>query len=279
MASVLALLSKSFYEANVRVDDREPEIGDVAPLDRYFSSNKRLTTLADGGSLYLVTVRPPDEQLLLVAVLPEPVFEGKWWRSERGNQVPVTDVSHLVPRLEFDNGKGISPKPGRLGMSLQTPRILNDDDVALFASATRGGGSAAVASAAAPSAPLDLADRVAAALEALDQDPDDARLRASAARLCAMDGQSSKSAELLGSFIHLNAHEPGALPCLCKRCFDPALGSADTDGSTFVRGFAVEHGRVLYYWMPEVLSECREHVASDVAARLRKRLESPEAAG
>jgi len=78
-----------------------------------------------------VTVRPPDERLWLVAILESPTFDGEQWVAA-GNVVPMTDVTSLVPRLELATGQGIHPEPGKLGMSLQTPRKLTAADAALL---------------------------------------------------------------------------------------------------------------------------------------------------
>jgi hypothetical protein len=56
---VLAIVSKAIFER----DARGLSLGDVWPVDRYTSANKGLQTLADGGRIFLVTVRPPDERL------------------------------------------------------------------------------------------------------------------------------------------------------------------------------------------------------------------------
>ena len=138
MASVLAILSKSFFERELRVDGRIAGPGDVVAVDRYLSKHKRLEPLADGGSLFLATVRPPDERLLLVAELERPSFCGDRWQAQAPNARPVVDVTHLREVLRFAGGEGIKARPGRLAMSLQTPRVLSDDDV----TALRGGGAA-----------------------------------------------------------------------------------------------------------------------------------------
>lgn len=267
MASVLALLSKSFFETKVAVR----ELGETAPIDRYFSKNKRLDALAAGGSLFLVTVRPPDEALWLVAVIDEPRFTGELWQG-RPNCVPITDITARLGELVLDTGDGIHAAPGRLGMSLQTPRILADADVALLRAA------AAPVPEAAP-APIDEAatvryvDPSAAPLEAtlaaLAAAPEDTSLRAHAARLCASAGRDAEAVELLeGSFIHLNAHDPGILPCLCRACLSPEQSRAKTGEDSFVRDFAVAAGRVLFYWLPDQLAGDRERVSRDVAARM-----------
>ena len=144
MPSVMAILSKAFFEKELRVQDRVPREVDVVAVDRYLSKHKRLEPLAGGGALFLVTVRPPDERLLLVAVLERPTFDGGQWRASRPNAVPVLDVSALRGELRFEGGKGITMEPGKLAMALQTPRVLDGADEALLREVAGGGPRAAV---------------------------------------------------------------------------------------------------------------------------------------
>jgi len=62
-------------------------------------------------------------------------FTGEGWEAATPNQIPATDITALRGTLEFTSGKGISPKKGAMGMSLQTPRVLTDDDLAALADA------------------------------------------------------------------------------------------------------------------------------------------------
>lgn len=140
MASVLALLSKSFFEKHCRIEGRVAKAGDVVPLDRYVSASARLKKLLKGGgTLVLVTVRP-NEELLLVAIL-----EGARYRSAKGfvaespNAITVRKINSTASELTLANGKGLTWKPGRMAMSLQTPRELSESDVTLLRSPTPGG--------------------------------------------------------------------------------------------------------------------------------------------
>lgn len=129
MASVLAIISKGMFEKM----SKKPKLGDVLDTDRYVSTVPRLATLDEGGALFLVTVRPPKEDLWLVAVLEGPKFskkDGAWIAAK--NSAPMSDLAKVKAKIAFDNGAGIKAKPGALGMSLQTPRILTDADVALL---------------------------------------------------------------------------------------------------------------------------------------------------
>ena len=126
MPDMMAIVSKAVFEK----DARGKGIGDTWATDRYISQNKALANLA-GGDLYLVTVRPPDEALWLVAVLRQPTFDSTQWAA-RANALPIRDISSLKRTLRFANGQGLPEKAGALGMSLQTPRVLTADDRALL---------------------------------------------------------------------------------------------------------------------------------------------------
>jgi len=128
---ILAIVSKAIFER----DARDVGVGDVWEVDRYTSSNKALQPLADGGRVFLVTVRPPSEQLWLVGVLDEPRFDGNAWIA-KPNRVAVTNITALRKTIRFESGKGISQDKGTLGMSLQTPRVLAPADVEQILAAT-----------------------------------------------------------------------------------------------------------------------------------------------
>jgi serine/threonine protein kinase len=128
---ILAIVSKAIFER----DARALEVGDIWPVDRYTSTNKALQPLGDGGRIFLVTVRPPNEQLWLVGVLDGPRFDGSAWIAE-ANRVAVTNITALRKTIRFESGKGISQDKGTLGMSLQTPRVLAPADVEQILAAT-----------------------------------------------------------------------------------------------------------------------------------------------
>ena len=127
MADLLAIISKAQFEAAHRTAKR----GDALGFTEYVSSHAALEPLRSGGSLFLVTVRPPDERLWLLAELVDPKHDGKAWKSKPSASV-VKDITALIPKLEFSSGKGLAPKKGALGMSLQTPRLLTAKDSALL---------------------------------------------------------------------------------------------------------------------------------------------------
>lgn len=127
MADLLAIISRAVFE----VDSKSAAVGQVLPLDKYVSTNKALEPLRAGGRLFLVTVRPPDERLWLVAVLESPKHDGTAWVAKR-NVRPIADVSHLRGSIRFTSNSGISATKGAMGMSLQTPRELTAADVGLL---------------------------------------------------------------------------------------------------------------------------------------------------
>ncbi len=128
MADVMAIVSKAVFE---KFAGKAPAVGVELGLDRYTSANKNLDAVANNGRLFLVTVRPPNEALWLVAVLEHPKFDGEAWVAPQSTQ-PITDITALRDKLKFESGKGITAAPGALGMSLQTPRQLTAEDVALL---------------------------------------------------------------------------------------------------------------------------------------------------
>ena len=64
-------------------------------------------------------------------VLEAPRFESDAWVAQ-ANTVPITNITTLVDKITFASGKGLKVGPGKLGMSLQTPRVLCESDVALL---------------------------------------------------------------------------------------------------------------------------------------------------
>ncbi len=131
MPSILAVVSKKVFEVDARRDGKKLGLGDVWPTARYASAHAALRPLAEGGHIFLMTVRPPDEALWLVAVLESPKFDGEGWASKE-NTVPITDASSLRARIQFANGSGVTAEKGKLGMSLQTPRALSAETEALL---------------------------------------------------------------------------------------------------------------------------------------------------
>jgi uncharacterized protein (TIGR02996 family) len=172
---MLAIVAKAIFE---KAAGKAPRLGARLAMDRYVSTNKALAPLGQGGKLYLVTVRPPNDALWLVGVLDRPHFDGKQWIAQPSD-APITDITTLRDRIRFASGQGISAEPGRLGMSLQTPRVLADDDGALLetvlAGKSPGPARGALAGGAPPppehAVPGDV-DRVAGLLAAVLADPE-----------------------------------------------------------------------------------------------------------
>lgn len=127
MGDILAIISKAQFEAA----HRAAKPGDVLNITQYVSTHAALEPVRDGGTIFLVTVRPPDEALWLIGALEDPKHDGKAWKVKSAG-VAVKDITALIPKLKFNTGKGIQAKKGALGMSLQTPRLLTDEDVALL---------------------------------------------------------------------------------------------------------------------------------------------------
>ncbi|MBW2257636.1 MAG: hypothetical protein JRI25_23985 [Deltaproteobacteria bacterium] len=116
MVDMMALVSKGIFEKQARCPDGSlVSVGDVLACDRYVSRSKHLAKLAEGGALFLFTVRPPSEALWLVAILEGPEHDGKAWVASPPNTTPITDVTPLVDSIRFATGKGIQAAPGRLG--------------------------------------------------------------------------------------------------------------------------------------------------------------------
>ena len=124
--AMMAIVSKAIFEK----DMPGAKVGDVYKTDRYTSSNKALAQLGNAGTLYLVTVRPPDEKLWLVAVLENVKHDGSAWIATKPNKTPITDISKVRGKLVFASGQPLPKAKGKLGMSLQTPRVLTREDVA-----------------------------------------------------------------------------------------------------------------------------------------------------
>ena len=128
MSSVLAIVSKALFEKMV---PKAVDLGAVVDTDSYMSNNKTFDGLKDGGAIFLVTVRPPKEALWLVGILENPKKKGDTW-SASPNVAPLTDITSIIKKLKFASGAGLKAKKGALGMSLQTPRALTDDDEKLI---------------------------------------------------------------------------------------------------------------------------------------------------
>lgn len=102
--------------------------------------------------------------------------------------------------------------------------------------------------------------------------PDDERLRAQFALALTQAGRHADAATVLGERLrNLTAHDGPTLPCLCRRCLVPGLVSAEAEGMTFRRRFAVARGRVLWFWVPSEFAD-DESLTRSITARLDARL-------
>lgn len=78
MPDVMAIVNKAVFEKEVA----EPRLGAVFATRASRSANKILEKLEEKSRLFLVTVRPPDEKLWLVAALTGLKFEAEQWNAE-----------------------------------------------------------------------------------------------------------------------------------------------------------------------------------------------------
>ena len=120
MPSVMVIVSKAVFE---KAAGKSPKLGDQLHMDRYVTANKALEPVKQGGKLYLVTVRPPDEALWLVAVLDNPKFDGKQWKAAAAD-TPITDISALRhPSLIMARGVDFVPDPPSLPVPAPNGRV------------------------------------------------------------------------------------------------------------------------------------------------------------
>lgn len=111
----------------------------------------------------------------------------------------------------------------------------------------------------------------------LGEQPDDMGLCERAARALEVEERAAEALALLQqAFIHLNAHDPGILPCLCRRCIVPGELTTTAKGGTFHRDFVVAGSeprpRVLFFWIPAELMGQRRRVRRSVQSGLRSRV-------
>jgi len=272
MPDLIAIIAKGVFEQDARKNGKLLGLGDVLALDRYNSKNKALAPLAQGGRLVLVTVRPPNERLWLVAILDNPTFGADMWRAKAPNSAPITDISKLRKTIKTASGKGLSQDKGALGMSLQTPRALAPEDMEAILAALEGpvDGLAKIVA----ELPASVSPATRELLAQLVKDPEEELLRERAAHRLEAEGAGASAKALLASFKHLNEHEKkvdpkkGDLPCLCKKCIGAAPAELDVLGLSFGRDYVCSAGRILHFWAPkDVLAD-----ASDTRTSVRMAL-------
>jgi hypothetical protein len=137
MADVMAVVRKDVFEEHDQPDEPlGPGSGPLSWSD-YQSDHPLLDKyLDDGDRIFLVTARPRG-QLWLVAVY-ENVrrLKGGWFAREE-NRTTIVDITHLRSKFLFHSGHGLTGDDAKLGQSLQNPRKLTREDIALFEAALK----------------------------------------------------------------------------------------------------------------------------------------------
>lgn len=136
MTDLMVIVSAAVFDKARDAKGRPLREGSVYPTALYASSSKAIASRLSG-DLYLVTVK--NKALWLVGILRAPrrtKAKGSEGWAAVANTTPIVDITPLVTRLKFDTGTGI--KPGKIAMSLQTPRTLIESDVALLQAAAAG---------------------------------------------------------------------------------------------------------------------------------------------
>lgn len=128
MKHMMAIVSKAIFGRERDDEGNKLQVGSLWSTGAYHSTNKSISKKLTG-DLYLVTVQ--DGELWLVAHLKSPTHDGKSWVAE-SNAVRIRDITREASALVFASGKGVNTD--KMAMSLQTPRILADEDVALLGS-------------------------------------------------------------------------------------------------------------------------------------------------
>jgi hypothetical protein len=100
-ADMMVMVSKAVFDKEMPA----AKVGQIYPIDRHRSAGKALDALAAGGRLYLVTVRPPDDKLWLVAVLDHLERTKDGWVASEKNRTPIADISVLRGKLKFPSAK------------------------------------------------------------------------------------------------------------------------------------------------------------------------------
>jgi hypothetical protein len=136
MSDVMVVVDKATWHAEQRDASREFAPGSILPWRSYETNNSLVAKyLESGDRLFLVTAR--GEHLWLVAVYEDVHLRSRKgnsfrWSTAHPNRVPIIDVTFLRPKLRFHTGNGLTKKPGMLGNSLQTPRLLTEGDIKLL---------------------------------------------------------------------------------------------------------------------------------------------------
>jgi len=94
-----------------------------------------------------------------------------------------------------------------------------------------------------------------------------------AARALENEGKYAEVVSALSGFINLTAHDGAVVPCLCRKCLDPARHTVETGGIVFHRSFACAQGRVLWYWVPDALGGDLKTIAASVQSSLETKFQ------
>jgi hypothetical protein len=110
----------------------------------------------------------------------------------------------------------------------------------------------------------------------LKKTPGDDKLREDAARALLREGDPDAAYKtLLDRMVNVTAHAKGSpLPSLHRKAIKPAVARVELDGEAFVREFVCAQGRVLFFWLPELLAKNADEVRDSVRERLDRKLES-----
>jgi hypothetical protein len=138
MAHALAVVNQHSIKAH------EIAVGSLMRWTDYRAFNPLLDKyLEEGDNLFLVGAANTSrgERLWLIAVYEEVSRTKDGWFAARKNRVPVIDITKLRKRLKFHTGNGLSQAKGKLGNTLQTPRLLTENDLLLLEQAIAGAGA------------------------------------------------------------------------------------------------------------------------------------------
>ena len=121
-----------------------------------------------------------------------------------------------------------------------------------------------------------VADDLQSMLVQLQSRPDDVDLRRRAAEALDAQGKPDDATLVLAPLVNLTGHEADVgLPCLCKTCLASAPRTAEANGMSFVRSFAVAGKRVLHFW--QLADQHRMDIRQSVTAALQARLAAQKA--
>jgi hypothetical protein len=115
-------------------------------------------------------------------------------------------------------------------------------------------------------------------LAALAAAPNDLKLRERTARMQLLEGDVDGSLKTLADrVVNVTAHVKGSpLPSLHRKAMRREQTRVELDGEVFVRDFVCAAGRVLFFWLPESLSDNAEQVRDSVRSSLKRKLNASD---